>query len=251
MKIGVLVKQVPDTETKIRIADGGSGIETGDIKWIVNPYDEFAIEQALKLKEDQGGEVIVFSLGPDRAQEAIRTALAMGAERGVHVVEEVADPWSTATRLASVIQAEAPDILFAGKQAVDDDAAQVPILVAELLGWPHVTAITTFEFADGAVTANRVVGGGTTLVTRTPLPAVFSCDKGLNEPRYASLPGIMKARRKPIDKPADVAGEDAVAAESNYRLPPERPAGQIIAGETVEEKVAELVRLLREEAKVI
>jgi len=250
VKIGVLVKQVPDTETKIRVLDDGSGIETGDIKWIVNPYDEFAIEEALKLKEGGGGEVVIFCLGPDTAQEAIRTALAMGAERGVHIVDDPVEPFVTASKLAAAVQAEGVEILFAGKQAIDDDAVQVPVIVAELLGWPHVSAISTFEADGNTVKANRVVGGGVTLVTETTLPGVFTCDKALNEPRYASLPGIMKARRKPIDKPAadDVAGTVRV---SNYRLPPERPAGKIIEGETAAEKAAELVRLLREEAKVI
>ncbi len=251
MKIGVLVKQVPDTETKIRILDDGSGIESGDIKWVVNPYDEFAIEEALKLKQQEGGEVVIFSVGPDRAQEAIRTALAMGGDRGVHVVDEPAEPWITASKLASVVQAEGSEILFAGKQAVDDDAVQVPVMVAELLSWPHVSAISTFECADGKVKANRVVGGGVTLVTETTLPGLFSCDKGLNEPRYASLPGIMKARRKKIDKPADAGSADSLITVSNYRLPPERPAGQIVEGETAQEQAAELVRLLREEAKVL
>ncbi len=250
MKIGVLVKQVPDTETKIRVTGDGSGIETGDIKWIMNPYDEFAVEEALQLKQKEGGEVIIFSLGPDRAQEAIRTALAMGAERGVHVVEDPVEPWVTASKLAEVIRKEEPEILFAGKQAIDDDAVQVPQMVAELLDWPHVSAIATFECADGKVTANRVVGGGVTLVTETTLPGLFSCDKGLNEPRYASLPGIMKARRKPIAK-EKTAAADALLTVSNYRLPEERPGGKIIEGESVEEKVSELVRLLREEAKVI
>ncbi len=251
MKIGVLVKQVPDTETKIRVQADGAGIETGDIKWIVNPYDEHAVEQALKLKEKEGGEVVVFCLGPDRAQEAIRTALAMGADRGVHVVDEPTDPWVTASKLASAIQGEGPEILFAGRQAIDDDAVQVPVMVAELLDWPHVSAISTFDVEGGQATANRVVGGGVTLVTQTDLPGMFTCDKALNEPRYASLPGIMKARRKPIAKPDDVAATEPLTTLSNFRLPEERPAGRIIEGESVEDKVTELVRLLREEAKVI
>jgi len=250
VKIGVLVKQVPDTESKIRVTGDGSGIETGDIKWVMNPYDEFAVEEALKLKEKEGGEVVVFSLGPDRAQESIRTALAMGAERGVHVVEDPVEPWVTAAKLAEVVGKESPDILFAGKQAIDDDAVQVPLMVAELLAWPHVSAISTFEHDGGTVKANRVVGGGVTLVTQTTLPAVFTCDKALNEPRYASLPGIMKARRKPIAQEG-TSGVDPLVAVSNYRLPEERAGGMVIEGETVEEKVTELVRLLREEAKVI
>lgn len=250
MKIGVLVKQVPDTESKIRVNADGSRIETGDIKWVMNPYDEYAVEEALKLKQKEGGEVIIFSLGPDRAQESIRTALAMGAERGVHIVEEVAEPWVTANKLAEAVRKEEPEILFAGKQAVDDDAVQVPVLVAELLDWPHVSAISTFEHGGETVQANRVVAGGVTLVTETALPAVFTCDKALNEPRYASLPGIMKARRKPIAK-EDGGAVDALLTLSNYRLPADRPAGMVIDGETVEEKVGELVRLLREEAKVL
>lgn len=264
MKIGVLLKQVPDTETKIRIKPDGSGIETGEIKWIVNPYDELAVEAGLRLKEKVGGEVVVVSLGPTRAQDALRTALAMGADRAILLDNEAfqdGDSLSTSRALAKVVQQEGFEIVFAGKQALDDDAVQVPQIVAELLDWPHVTNIESFELQGGGDVARvkRGVGGGVTEVIDARLPVVLSCDKGLNEPRYASLPGIMKAKTKPLAKksPADLgldAGEvgraGAVVVASEFHLPPDRPAGRIIEGD-LPAACAELVRLLREEAKVV
>lgn len=255
MKIGVLLKQVPDTETKIKIRADGKGIEEGEIKWVINPYDEYAVEEALRLKEKAGGEVVVVSAGPARASEAIRQALAMGADRGIRIdttgVE--LDPFTTSLVLANAAKNESFDIIFAGKQAVDDDSAQVLIGVAEKLSWPHVTPVEKFEISDKTAKLQRPVAGGTKEIIETNLPVVVGCEKGLNEPRYASLPGIMKAKSKPVAelKAADLlGGEKARLTISKYSLPPERQGGKIIPGEP-EEAAAELVRLLREEAKVI
>lgn len=263
MKIGVLLKQTPATDSRIRIDDAGTGIVEDDIKWIISAYDEFALEQALELKDaKKAKEVIIFTLGGAGADQRIRDGLARGADRGVWLQDAAfqgSDSLGTARALAAAVQKEGVDLLLAGKQSVDDDASQVGAMVAELLGWPQVTYISNFELGDGSFRATRDAGQGTRQVIEAALPAVVTCDKSLNNPRYASLPGIMKARRKKIAKvkPADIGvdpsqvGEDAVVMDaSNWGLPEERSAGRIIEGEP-QEQVDELVRLLREEAKVL
>lgn len=256
MKIGVLVKQVPDTETKIKIKEDGNGIDDSGVKFIVSPYDEFAIEEALKTKEANAeSEVTVVSLGPARCVEAIRTALAMGADKAIHIDDEgqTPDSYVIAKALANVLQGQGFDIVFAGKQAIDGDMGQVPPLVAQFLGWPQVMVLEKIEIADGKATATRRISGGAKEVYEVALPAIFGCDKGLNTPRYASLPGIMKAKSKPVEalKLSEQKGDaEAKVVYSNYRLPPEKAPGKILAGE-LPDQVNELVKLLREEAKVI
>lgn len=256
MKIGVLLKQVPDTETKIKIRADGKGIDESDIKWIMNPYDEYAVEEALRLKEKSGGEVVIVTAGPARAVEVIRQAMAMGADRGIHIEtgDVTLDPYTTACALFQAAKNESFDIIFAGKQAVDNDSGQVAIGVAEKLNWPHVTPVEKFSLMDDkTVSAQRPVAGGTKEIIEAKLPAVIGCEKGLNEPRYASLPGIMKAKSKPVAalKIADLLGGEKPKIDiSKYSLPPERKAGKVIPGEP-EEAATELVRLLREEAKII
>lgn len=257
MKIAVLLKQVPDTETKIKFQDGGKGIDEADIKYIINPYDEFAVEQALKTKEAAGGEVIIVSLGGPKAVETIRTALAMGADKAIHISSDGAslDSYTASLALASALKAENVDLIFAGKQAIDDDAAQVGPMVAEFLGLPQVTVVDKFELSGDKKGArvNRAVGGGSSEVYDVSFPAVITCDKGLNTPRYASLPGIMKAKTKPVQvKPVAelLAGATALVELSNYQAPPPRPEGRVLKGELADQ-VKELVKLLREEAKVI
>ncbi len=258
MKIGVLLKQVPDTETKIRIKADGSGIETDGIKFVVNPYDEYAIEEALKIKEKTGaGEVVIVSLGPARVVESIRTGLAMGSDRGIHIDDGgvSADCFVTAKILAAAVKGENFDLLLCGKQALDDDAAQVLQMVAEFLGIPHVTVIDKIDLREDkkGATVQRRVGGGAKEVYEVDFPAIFGCEKGLNTPRYASLPGIMKAKTKPLAslKASDLTGgAKPTSTAINYRLPPERKAGKILQGEP-DQVAKELVKLLREEAKVI
>ena len=257
MKIGVLLKQVPDTEAPIRIKPDGSGIEEGDIKWVINPYDECAVEEALRLKENKGGEVVIVTAGPARAMEAMRQALAMGADRGVRVDTQGAlpDPYTTAFVLARACREESFDIIFAGKQAADNDCGQVHIGVAGMLSWPHVNPVEKFDISDDGkrVVLQRPVAGGTKEMVESALPVVIGCEKGLNEPRYATLPGIMKARSKPIAtlEASDLLGDASTQLKNlTYTLPPERSRGKIIPGE-LEEAGQELVRLLREEAKGI
>ncbi|MCP4869682.1 MAG: electron transfer flavoprotein subunit beta/FixA family protein [Proteobacteria bacterium] len=260
MNIGVLLKQVPDTETKIRINGDGTGIEEGDIKWIISPYDEYAVEAALQLKEKMGaGEVLIFSLGATRTLDAARTALAMGADRAVILDDDGfagSDALGVARSLAAAIAKEDCGIVFGGRQAIDTDSNAVPQIVAGLLEWPHATWINSFEYEGETATVKRPVGGGNVEVVKVRLPAVFTCTKGLNEPRYASLPGIMKAKRKPVTKytpddlDVEVGGDNAQMTLSNFSMPPARPAGRILQGE-LSDQVAELVKLLREEAKVL
>ena len=264
MNIIVCMKQVPDTESKIKIAPDGNGIDTEGIKYVMNPFDEYAVEEALKIKEKLGGSVTIVCMGPDRATEAIRTALAMGADKGVHLNDpafEGSDSLGTAKLLAKAIGTLDYDLILCGKQAVDEDNAQVYAALAELLNIPHVSVVTNLEIGeDGkSAVAQREVEGGAKEIVEASLPAVIAAQKGLNEPRYASLPGIMKAKKKTIDK-LDLAAVDFGADEvgiagskvknSDYTLPPERAAGKVLEGE-VEEITPEVVRLLREEAKVI
>lgn len=259
MNIGVLLKQVPDTETRIKINGDANGIEEGDIKWIVNPYDEFAVEQALQVKQAVGGEVVVFSLGSARTLDAARTALAMGGDRAVILDDDGfagSDSLGVASALAAACKEEGIELLFAGKQAIDDDAVQVPQIVGTLLEWPVATAITSYEQDGDSVTVKREVGGGQTEVVKVALPAVFTTDKGLNSPRYASLPGIMKAKSKPVkrysadDLGVEAGADNAKVTTAGFHLPPPRPAGRILEGE-LGDQVKELVKLLRQEAKVL
>jgi len=265
MKIGVLVKQVPDTETKIRIGPDGSDIVRDGIKYVMNPYDEFAVEQALRIKEKNGGtpEVTVVTLGPASAGETLRTALAMGADRGVHLRDaafEGGDPLATSRALAAALAAEQFTLVFTGKMAIDDNASVVPTAVAELLGIPYVNLVQSFELsADGqSATVRRRIDGGEELL-ECALPALFSAEKGLNEPRYASLTGIMKAKKKPIEEknaaslglaPNSVGAAGSGARRTRLVPLPERSACKFIEGD-VSEQVRKLVDLLRNEAKVL
>lgn len=264
MKIGVLIKRVPDSETKVKVRADAQGIETADVKYIMNPYDEFAVEEALKLQAQLKGEVVIFSFGPKPVEETIRGALAMGADRGVRIDDagiEGTDSFGVSRLLAAAAQKEGVEILFAGKQAIDDDAAQVPQIVAELLDWPQVTVADKFEAHDEkSATVSRRVGGGAKEILKVSLPAVITAEKGLNTPRYASLPGIMKAKKKPIATvtagelgvPAgELGAAGALVKVTRYSAPPSRAAGKVLKGGDVKDMARDLVRLLHEEAKVI
>jgi len=244
------IKQVADTETRVKVAADGRTLDPAGVTWILNPYDEFALEQALRIKDAQGsGEVVVVSLGGPGVQTTLRNALAMGADRAIHLKTDVAapEPLAVATALAAEIGPLAPGIIWCGRQAVDDDAAQVGPMVAELLGLPCVTSVAKFELNGETAVVERDVEGGREIYDVT-LPAVFTADKGLNEPRYASLKGIMAAKKKPIDEKPAVLGEPALELVS-LELPKARAAGRVV-GQGVA-AVPELVRLLREEAKLL
>lgn len=263
MKIIVLLKRVPDSEAKILINQEGTGIGEDGVKFVINPYDEYAIEEGLLMKEKIGGDskVTIVCMGSAEATEVIRTALAMGADDAVHITDEALlypGPFTTATILAKVIGDEGFDIIFCGKQAIDDDMAQVHCILAEMLGIPQVSVATTFEPADDAAkaTVSRRIEGGDERIEMS-LPAIVSCDKGLNDPRYASLPGIMKAKKKEIrNKNLADLGFSEVPGGGRSRilkwLPlPKGGECRIVEAEETSDAVKELVRLLREEAKII
>lgn len=264
MNIAVCIKQVPATESKIKPSADGKEIDRTGLSYVVNPYDEFGVEEGLKIKERlKAGQVTVITIGPDKAAEALRTCLAVGADQAVHIKDpalEGGDAYSNAVVLAAALKKQPYDVIFFGKQAIDDDNGAVGIEVAELMGLPHVAAVNKLEIDPGAkrAVAHRQIEGAIEVV-ETPLPAIFTCQKGLNEPRYASLPGIMKAKQKPLavlslselGLTADQVGaRGAKLRIDKLELPPVRSAGKIIEGDPAT-AVAELVRLLREEAKIL
>jgi electron transfer flavoprotein beta subunit len=259
MNIIVCIKQVPDTETKLKLNSDGNGIDPTGMKWILNPYDEFAVEEALKLKEKFGtATVTVISLGPKtRVVDTLRTALAMGADTGVVIDSDgQQDSYVTAKALASVIsQEESWNIIFTGKLAIDDNAGAVSQMLAEFLNIPHTNVVGKFSLAGDKISVERDADGGTRELIELSLPAVIGANKGLNLPRYASLPGIMKAKKKPIKELSlESLSLDKAAINKvkyiNYQLPPEKPAVKMLSGASAQQ-VVELVALLRDEAKVL
>lgn len=257
MKIFVCLKQVPDTETRIQIKADKSGIEENGVKWVMNPYDEFAVEEALKMKEAKGaGTVTVVTVGPKaRASEALRTAMAMGADDAIVIDSpDQLDTYWTAKALAGAIQKEgAFDYVFTGKLAIDDNAASVPQILAEALNVPHVTVVSKLT-ASGTLTAEREIEGGAREVFEVQGPCVIAANKGLNTPRYASLPGIMKAKKKPLKEmslaDAGVQASQLKTRLKDFQLPPDKPAVKMISGDAATQ-AKELVRLIMEEAKVL
>jgi electron transfer flavoprotein beta subunit len=249
VKSVVCIKRVPDTEARIKIKEDRSGIETAGVKFVISPYDEFAIEAAIKFKEVKGsGEVTVLSVGDAAAAEQLRSALAMGADRAVLLNGEVSmDGLATAHALAAEIKPLEPELILFGMKAVDDDQHQVGPMVAELLGLPCVTVVAEMELENGKLVCHREVEGGIEIV-EAPLPAVITITKGKYEPRYPSLKGIMAAKKKPLEeRPAQPSRSRIQVHELSY--PPERPPGKIVG--TGVDAVPELVRVLREEAKVL
>jgi electron transfer flavoprotein beta subunit len=262
MNIVVCVKQVPDTETKIRVKDGR--VDHSETKYVVNPYDEYAIEEGLRIKERMGeGTITLVSMGPERAKDALKSGLAVGAEEAIHLVDEAfegSDPYATALILSRALQKLDYDIIFCGKQGVDEDHAQVGIILAELLDIPHVSVVTKLEISDDgkSILAHREVEGGHEVV-EAPLPAVITAQKGLNEPRYASIKGIMAVKKKvipewnaeEIDVKASSVGLDAAKVSFvEVSLPPERESGKVFAEDPVQDAI-KVAHLLRDEAKIL
>ena len=263
MKIGVCLKPVPATDARIKIKDSESGVDTAGVKWEINPYDEFALEEALRLKDaKKASKIILFTIGGKGAEQKIREGLARGADAAVRIDDPAlagSDSLGVARALAAALKAEGVDLVLAGKQAVDGDRSQVPAMIAELLDWPQVLALAKLEIEGTNVKAWRNAGGGTRDLVATTLPVVLTADKELNEPRYASLRGIMMAKRKKIATKklsdlgltADQVGSGAAhVVENNWSLPPQRAGVQMIDGSGAD-SARELVRLLREDAKVI
>ena len=249
MKVLVAVKRVVDFNVKIRVKSDGTGVETGNVKMSMNPFDEIALEEGVRMREaGTADELIAVSMGPQACQETIRTALAMGADRGILVETDAElEPLAVAKLLKAITEKENPDLVILGKQAIDDDCNQTGQMLAALLGWGQGTFASGLEFGDAKVTVTREIDGGLETVALT-LPAVVTTDLRLNEPRYASLPNIMKAKKKPIDTmtPEDL-GVDAAPRLKILKV--YEPQGREIG--IMVETVAELVDKLRNEAKVI
>jgi electron transfer flavoprotein beta subunit len=258
MKIVVCVKFVPDTAIKVKISPNGKEVELADASFVVNPYDEFAVEEALKIKEKQGGEVIVIGAGSEQATTGLRTCLAMGADSAILVQDpslEKADSFIIGTVLARACHDLHPDLILFGKHAIGVDNGQVPSVVAERMGLPQASVVTKLDIHDKSFRAERDIEGAREIVEGS-LPAVITAQKGLNVPRYASLKGIMAAKKKQIVvRTLDSLGlstddlKPRVSIEQ-ITLPPSRPPGKILKGD-VSEVVPQLVRLLHEEAKII
>ncbi len=249
MKILVPVKRVIDYNVKVRVKADGSGVETANVKMSMNPFDEIAVEAAVRLQEaGVASEVVVVSIGTTQSQETIRSALAMGADRGVLVETEVApEPLAVARLLAELVEREQPELVILGKQAIDDDANQTAQMLAALLDWPQGTFISGLDVANGEATVVREIDGGLETLALT-LPAVLSVDLRLNDPRYAKLPNIMKAKKKPLETVTPEAlGVDVTPRLETLRVsePPKRSGGVLV------NSVDELVDRLRNEAKVI
>jgi electron transfer flavoprotein beta subunit len=263
VNVVVCLKQVPDTDLSLRIAEGGKDIERTDLTYVINPYDEYAIEEALKIKERSGGEVILVTVGPDRFEDALRAGLAMGADRAIHVKDpaiEGSDQIVIAFILSRVISELEYDLVLCGKQAIEDDSSVVGPALAEYLGLPEVSVVTKLEIADDGknAVAHREVEGGVE-VMELSLPAVFTAQKGLNEPRYASLRGMMKAKKMPVESKSladlkissdDVGQKGAKSSLVSLIYPPKRSQGRVLEGE-LPDAVKELVRCLKQEAKVL
>lgn len=255
MNIVVLLKQTFDTEEKIQIVNGQ--VADDGVKYVINPYDEYAVEKALRIKEEHGGQVTVLSIGPERTAEALRTALAMGADEAVLISDEriPSDELSISKALAAYLKPIPYDIILGGNFAVDSGGGQVAIRLAQLLRLPHAASITKLELQGQQAVATRDAEGDTEVI-ELPLPALFTAQQGLNEPRYPSLPGIMKAKKKPFQQLSlddlSLSAEDIAARTERISLdlPPERTSGQILQGELAQQ-AAQLVQLLRTEAKVI
>ncbi len=249
MKILVPVKRVVDYNVKIRVKGDGSGVELANVKMSMNPFDEIAVEEALRLKEaGKAEEVIAVSVGPQQAQETIRTALAMGADRGILVKsDDLVEPLAVAKILKGIVDEEQPQIVILGKQAIDDDSNQTGQMLAALLGWSQATFANTLELGDGTAEVAREVDGGIQTI-EVKLPMILTTDLRLNEPRYASLPNIMKAKKKPMDEktPGDYGVDTAPRLKVLETIePPKREAGVIVSD------VNELVDKLKNEAGVL
>lgn len=248
MKIVVCVSHVPDTAAKIVVDSDAKQINPDGVTYVVNPYDEYAIEEALKTKEAVEGEVVAISVGGDKNKETIRKALAMGVDSGVLLKDEnYRDSFSVAKALAEEIKSQNADLVFMGKQSVDYDNSIVGQMTAELLGFNSVSVVVNLKIEGDKITAEREIEGGKEVV-ETTLPAVITTQKGLNEPRYASLKGIMSAKKKTIEEKPAAASEN-FSEVVNMKKPTPKEAGKIIGTDAT--AVPELVRLLREEAKVI
>jgi len=252
MKILVCIKQVPDMESKFKLNSSGTWYSDQDLAWRMNEYDEFAVEQAVQLKEQAGGELVVLSLGPDRVREALKKALAMGADRGIHLQDEAShekDPYAIASVIAAYAKQENFDVIFTGMQSQDRGSAQVGLILAELLGINSISTIVDFSCDGSSVTAKRELEGGLKAVVKTSLPALFTCQLGLNSPRYPTLPNIMKAKKKEIATPT-LTAPTSLAATLSVAFPEKKGQGLVLEGDAGE-LADQLLTILKEKSTVL
>ncbi|WP_306589778.1 electron transfer flavoprotein subunit beta/FixA family protein [Geothrix sp. 21YS21S-4] len=248
MKILVALKQVPDTETKIKVAADGRSLDPADVKWITSPYDEYALEEAIRLKESKGAEVTALSVGGDSVKEVLKNALALGADTAVLLKGDgQGDAFAVAQMIAAYAKDKGFDLILCGNKGLGGDNAAMGPMLAELLGVAQANVVVKLELGDGTFKAEREIEGGSEVVEGA-LPVVVTAQKGLNEPRYASLKGIMAAKKKTIEE-VDAAPAAAGAQTSALALPPERPAGRRLEGEPAQQAQA-LLQALKDEAKV-
>jgi electron transfer flavoprotein beta subunit len=256
MKILICIKQVPDMESRFKLNAAGTWYSDQDLAWRMNEYDEYAVEQAIQLREQVGeAEVVVLSIGPERVKEAMKKALAMGADRGVHILDAASyekDPFQIASAIAAYAGSQGFDVIFTGMQSQDRGSAQVGLLLAGLLEMPAVTTIVGFEFDGSKATVRRELEGGLKSVVKLAFPAVLTCQLGLNTPRYPTLPNIMKAKKKelvtlPI---ADLLKAEALVSTSAARFPERKGGGLVLEGD-VGELTEKLVAILKEKTTVL
>lgn len=251
MKILVCIKQVPDMESKFKLDAAETWYSDQDLAWRMNEYDEFAVEQAVQLKEQTGGELVVLSLGPDRVREALKKALAMGADRGVHLLDaesHTRDPFAIASAIADYARGESFDAIFTGLQSQDRGSAQVGLMLAEQLGINAISTIVSFSCDGTAVTVGRELEGGLKAVVKTSLPALFTCQLGLNTPRYPTLPNIMKAKKKEIATPG-FQTVDSLSRTLKVAYPEKQGQGLILEGDPGE-IADQLLAILKEKTNV-
>ncbi|HBB26210.1 MAG TPA: electron transfer flavoprotein subunit beta [Bacteroidetes bacterium] len=248
MNILVCISQVPDTTTKVAVGADGTSINPAGVKFILNPYDEFAIEEGLRLREKHGGTVTAVSVGPDSVKEVLRTALAMGVDTAIHIKDDLrADSFTVASSIAELAKETSPELVIFGRQSIDFDSFALPSMVAELLGWADIPMVSALTVEGSNITAESDIEGGKNSVS-CALPCVISAQKGLNDPRYPKLPDIMKAKSKPIAERAASSAQPRVATTS-MTLPVSKRLNKVLGDSDAD--VQELVRLLHEEAKVI
>ena len=248
MKILVALKQVPDTETKVKVAADGKSLDPADVKWITGPYDEYALEEGIRIKEAGGGEVIALSVGPDSARDVLRNALALGADSAVLLKGSPGvDPLAAARMIASYAEGKGFDLILMGNKGIGGDNCAVGPMVAELLGWGQANVVVKLELTNGGFSAEREIEGGAERVEGS-LPAVITAQKGLNEPRYASLKGIMGAKKKTIEE-VDGAAPSGFTSVVGMVMPPARPEGRKLDGEPAQQAAA-LLSALKDEAKI-
>ncbi len=252
MKLLVCIKQVPDMESRFKVNESGDWFSEADLAYRMNEYDEYAVEQAVQLREQLGdsAELTVLSIGPDRVVEAIKKALAMGCDRGAHIQDPAVhkkDPWQVASIIAEYARDKKYDLIFTGMQSQDRGSAQIGVTVAELLGYASATTLVNFEYADGTVKGKRELEGGIKSVVRMKLPALVTCQLGLNVPRYPTLPNIMKAKKKEIEAVpvGNVLKEDSLSASNSF-YPPVKSGGGVVLEGDVADLVDKLVGILKE-----